>query len=58
MSMNQRDIYDFIRSLKNYPLTLQQKKSLRGQSLAGDLVGAIKGLNRISMQNHFLKKEF
>jgi hypothetical protein len=56
--MNQRDIYDFIRSLKNYPLTLQQKKSLRGQSLAGDLVGAIKGLNRISMQNHFLKKEF
>jgi len=47
MEMNQHDLYDFIRSLKNYPLTSQQIKTLRGQALAGDLAGARKGLQRI-----------
>lgn len=39
------DKYKFIRSLRNYPLTRQQAKTLRGQALAGDVDGAIKGLN-------------
>lgn len=40
----------FIRSLKNLPLTRQQKRTLRGQALAGDLDGATKGLKKIIKQ--------
>lgn len=37
----------FIRMLAKYNLTTQQKKTLKGQAIAGDLEGAQKGLNRI-----------
>ena len=47
MKMNLHDINDFIRNLKKYTLTSQQRKTLRGQALAGDLAGARKGLVRI-----------
>lgn len=40
----------FIRSLKNLPLTRQQKRTLRGQAIAGDIDGATKGLNKIIKQ--------
>lgn len=40
----------FIKSLKNLPLTRQQKRTLRGQALAGDIDGATKGLNKIIKQ--------
>ena len=37
----------FIESLKFYELTAQQRKTLRGQAIAGDLEGAQKGLQTI-----------
>lgn len=37
----------FLRQLKDQGLTRQQIKTLRGQALAGDIDGAIKGLERI-----------
>lgn len=40
----------FIRSLKNLPLTRQQKRTLKGQAIAGDIDGATKGLNKIIKQ--------
>lgn len=40
----------FIRSLKNLPLTKQQKRTLKGQAIAGDLDGAAKGLDKIIKQ--------
>jgi len=43
----QNEINDFIRNLTRYQLTSQQIKVLRGQALAGDLVGAQKGLERM-----------
>lgn len=52
MSRDKRktEIDMFIRSLKNLPLTRQQKRTLRGQAIAGDLDGATKGLNKIIKQ--------
>lgn len=38
----------FIKDLDRYNLTKQQKKTLRGQALKGDLEGAIKGLRTIT----------
>lgn len=38
----------FIKDLDKYNLTKQQKKTLRGQALRGDLEGAIKGLRTIT----------
>ena len=45
------DKYKFIRSLRHYPLTRQQVKTLRGQALSGDVAGAIKGLRRCIESN-------
>ena len=42
------DIYKFIRGLRKYDLTKQQRKTLRGQALSGDLIGAKKGLEKLS----------
>ena len=40
-------INDFIKSLRTLNLTKQQKKTLRGQALSGDLKGAKKGLAKL-----------
>lgn len=37
----------FIKSLRYHRLTSQQRKTLRGQALAGDLAGAKAGLQKI-----------
>jgi hypothetical protein len=37
-----------IKSLKGHGLSKQQKKTLRGQALAGDLAGAKKGVKRLA----------
>ena len=52
MSRDKRktEIDMFISSLKNVPLTRQQKKTLRGQAIAGDIDGATKGLSKIIKQ--------
>ena len=42
-----RETDRFIESLKLYELTSQQRKTLRGQAIAGDLEGAQKGLQTI-----------
>lgn len=42
--MTSRETARFIRSLGEAPLTRQQRKTLRGQALAGDLAGAERGL--------------
>jgi len=41
------EIQEFIRSLRYYRLTSQQRKTLRGQALAGNLPAAKAGLCRI-----------
>lgn len=40
---------DFLRRLKanKKRLTVQQYKTIRGQALAGDVIGATKGLNKL-----------
>ena len=43
----EQGIKRFLRQLKDYGLTRQQIKTLRGQALAGDIDGAIKGLERL-----------
>ena len=43
----EQGIKRFLRQLKDYGLTRQQIKTLRGQALAGDIDGAIKGLQNI-----------
>lgn len=47
--MNYVEINRFIKRLSNYKgkITTQQLKTLRGQALAGDLIGAKKGLERL-----------
>ena len=45
------DKYDFVSRLRNYPLTRQQIKTLRGQALAGDVDGAVKGLGKCLENN-------
>ena len=40
------EVQEFIRSLRYHRLTSQQRKTLRGQALAGDLAGAKKELQR------------
>lgn len=42
-----RETDRFIEALKFYELTSKQRKTLRGQAIAGDLEGAQKGLQRI-----------
>ena len=41
------ELNKFIKSLKYYNLTKQQKKTLKGQAISGDLEGAKKGLARL-----------
>ena len=43
----EQSIKRFLRKLKDQGLTRQQIKTLRGQVLAGDVDGAIKGLQRL-----------
>ena len=43
----EQGIKRFLRQLKEQGLTRQQIKTLRGQALAGDIDGAIKGLERL-----------
>ena len=41
------EVQEFIRALKYHRLTSQQRKTLRGQALAGNLIAAQAGLRRI-----------
>ena len=41
------EVQSFIRSLRYHRLTSQQRKTLRGQALSGNLTGAKAGLQRI-----------
>lgn len=43
----EQGIKRFLRKLKDHGLTRQQIKTLRGQAMAGDIDGAIKGLERL-----------
>lgn len=40
-------IRQFLKALKGSQLTAQQKRTLRGQAVAGDLEGALKGYQRL-----------
>lgn len=40
-------ISNFIKTLKTFPLTKHQRKTLRGQAIAGDIEGAKKGLAKL-----------
>ena len=42
----------FIRMLKTAPITGQQKRTLRGLALHGDMEGAVNGLNTIMLRSN------
>lgn len=42
------EVSKFIKCLKTLNLTKQQKRTLKGQALSGDLEGAKKGLERLT----------
>lgn len=42
------DVQRFVRKLQKVNITKQQRKTLRGQAINGDLEGAEKGLNKIT----------
>lgn len=44
METTPKEIGIFLKQLKSFDLTLQQRSTLRGQAKAGDLQGAQKGL--------------
>ncbi len=46
-TMRSIEVSGFIKSLIKYEFSKQQIKTLRGQALAGDVVGAKKGLERL-----------
>jgi len=46
------EVQVFIRSLRYYRLTSQQRKTLRGQALAGNLPAAKAGLHRIMKKGY------
>lgn len=50
MAMHYKELTMFIKNLKDYKLTKQQRKTLKGQVLAGDLAGAKKGLERLTVK--------
>ena len=54
----EQGIKRFLRKLKDQGLTRQQIKTLRGQALAGDIDGAIKGLATIKRQKEVMACEF
>ena len=41
------DVQRFVRKLQKVNMTKQQRETLRGQAINGDLEGAEKGLNKI-----------
>ena len=41
------DVQRFVRKLQKVNITKQQRETLRGQAINGDLEGAEKGLNKI-----------
>ena len=41
-------VSEFIKSLKNTNLPKQQIRTLKGQALAGNIEGAMKGLDRLT----------
>lgn len=44
----QKELWIFLKALKRSSLTVQQKKTIKGQALAGDLLGAQKGFQRLT----------
>ena len=47
MNENILEVSKFIRLLKKYKLSKQQRKTLKGQAISGDLEGAKKGLAKL-----------
>ena len=45
--MSMDEVQAFIHSLRHYRLTSQQRKTLRGQALAGNLMAAQAGVRKI-----------
>ena len=45
-------ISDFIKQLKAEDLTKQQKKTLKGQALSGDIEGAERGLKKLKRRGN------
>lgn len=48
IKINNNNLQTFVSQLRNHNLTKQQIKTLRGQAINGDLVGAKKGLERLT----------
>ena len=50
--MQQQELGAFIKALKRSRLTAQQRRTLKGQAIAGDLKGAQKGFQRLTEANN------
>ena len=50
--MDTNETKQFIRQLRSANLTSQERKTIRGQALSGDLIGAKKGLKRIQRKDN------
>jgi len=50
------EVKEFLAELLKHRLSKQQIKTIRGQALAGDLAGARKGLEHLSLKNQYLQK--
>ena len=55
MTYLKTDTDKFIRSLNVPGLSRQQKRTLKGQALSGDLTGAIKGYTKIMKKGEMKK---
>lgn len=50
-------IADFIMALRAAKLTPQQFRTLKGQALAGDMEGAVKGLKKIKEERNAKRRK-
>ena len=48
MNNNTLEVSKFIRLLNKYKLSKQQRKTIRGQAINGDIEGAKKGLEKLT----------
>ena len=53
----QQEAWALLKAIKQSSLTAQQKKTLRGQILAGDIIGAQKGFKRLTIAKDNQRKE-
>ena len=54
--MAEKELWTFLKEIDKSGLTKQQKKTIKGQALAGDVQGALKGYQRLIRARQTKKK--